>query len=42
MQLRRSPRVPRHLSWIAVQVGQIPAEWRDYLEPFEEAFAVSA
>lgn len=42
MHLRRPPRVPRHLSWIAVQVGSVPDSWQAYLEPVEEPFAATA
>jgi hypothetical protein len=33
MRLRRPPRPPRHLNWIAAHVGHVPNEWQSYLEP---------
>jgi 5-methylcytosine-specific restriction endonuclease McrA len=32
MHLQREPRAPRHLSWITVAVGQVPALWEPYLD----------
>ncbi len=31
MCLRRSPEVPRHLSWVLVAVGRVPEVWEPYL-----------
>lgn len=42
MRLRRAPRAPRHLSWVAVQVGRVPTEWQAYLGEAEEPFAATA
>lgn len=33
MRLRRPPRPPRHLNWVAAHVGHVPREWQSYLEP---------
>lgn len=31
MSLRRSPAVPRQLTWVMVSVGQVPSLWEPYL-----------
>jgi 5-methylcytosine-specific restriction endonuclease McrA len=33
MRLHRRPEAPRHLSWVAVTVGQVPEHWEQYLGP---------
>jgi len=33
MELRRSPHVPRELSWVVVAVGSVPEHWVPYLHP---------
>ena len=33
MELRRAPRVPRELTWVAVAVGMVPELWEPYLRP---------
>lgn len=42
MHLRCHPRVPNHLSWVAVHMGEIPSEWHDYLGEREESYAATA
>jgi 5-methylcytosine-specific restriction endonuclease McrA len=32
MHLQREPAAPRHLSWVAVAVGQVPELWEPYLD----------
>ena len=32
MHLRRRPESPRHLSWVAVTLGQVPEHWEPYLQ----------
>jgi 5-methylcytosine-specific restriction endonuclease McrA len=31
MKLRRHPEAPRHLSWVAVAVNEVPSDWQQYL-----------
>ena len=31
MTLRRQPAPPKHLSWLAVTVDEVPEQWKPYL-----------
>jgi 5-methylcytosine-specific restriction endonuclease McrA len=33
MRLRSSPRVPSWSSWVAMATGEVPPQWRPYLDP---------
>jgi 5-methylcytosine-specific restriction endonuclease McrA len=33
MRLHRRPEAPRHLNWVVVTVGHVPAHWERYLGP---------
>jgi 5-methylcytosine-specific restriction endonuclease McrA len=33
LRLRHPPEAPRHLNWVVVAVGHVPAHWEQYLGP---------